>query len=162
MKWQARVRSDGGFDFGERTEQLKAWLKKNAGARLELIHLLPESRKQRKFYHGAVLPLWAYLNGHDYKDSDVLHWIHEYAKAEFNGEMVIFDGKPQKRGLSTKGKLGVYVEKVIEYLVEQYAIDQREVLDPERYKYWRDVLFPSGDTACDNYIDYLIAIKVLK
>lgn len=48
-----------------------------------------ESNKQRRYYHGAVIPLWAFLNGQDHRDGQVLADLHEAAKLEFNATTVI-------------------------------------------------------------------------
>ena len=137
-------------------------LRANDGARYRIERLTPESGKQRRFYHGGVLPVWAYLNGYDYKDSNTLDWLHHHAKNEFNGEVVMLDGKPTKKGKSTKGALNKgYLDRIIDYLEDQYGIDRTQVLDPEQYKYWRDKLLPSGETEYLNYIDYMLSLNLL-
>lgn len=142
-------------------DKLLADLSKNDQSKYTIERWTPESRKQRGFYHGGVLTLWLYLNGMDYTDSCMVKWIHEHAKKEFNGEIVWFDGKLVKRGKSTRGELNKgFIERVIDYLEEHYAIDRTKVLDPKRYKYFRDVIYPDG--LYDTYIDYLIDIKLLK
>ena len=76
-----------------------------------------ESSKQRGFLEGAVIPLWIYLDGNDYKDTIKQKQYHEYMKEEFNPEMVKISGKMVKVGASTKGQLsGEYgiVNKVID------------------------------------------------
>jgi len=140
-----------GSDYNRR--RLQDWLNKNEGSRGMIEALLPESRKQRKFYHAAVIPLWAYLNGYDYRDHEILAWLHEEAKREFNGEMVILDGKAKIKGKSTRGQLNDYVEKVVTYLEENYAIDRFQVLEPNDFKKWRDEIYPAGGPDC--YLDYL-------
>lgn len=136
-------------------------LKDNDGARYEIKRISAESRQQRKFYHGGVLTLWAYLNGYDYRDSDVLEWMHEEAKREFNGKVVMRDGKPTKRGESTKGELSQgYVDRIVDYLEENYGIDRMQVLDPEHFKDFRDRVYMDGKF--DTYIDYLKFLKRLK
>ena len=140
---------------------LRKDLAENDGARYSIERLTPESGKQRRFYHGAVIPLWAFLNGYDYKDSNTLEWLHHEAKKEFNGEVVMLDGKPAKRGKSTKGALNKgYLERIIDYLEEQYGIDRTQVLNPEKYKDFRDRIYPYS--TYDSYIDYLIDIGLLK
>jgi len=127
---------------------------------------LPESGKQRRFLHGAVYPLWLFLNGMDYRDSDNLKWIHELAKKEFNGEIIIFDGKEVRKGKSTKGLLAEndkqesgFIERVITYLEENYAIDRNKVLNPDHYKKFSDEIYSVGNYEC--YIDYLISLNFL-
>lgn len=123
---------------------------------------LPESRNQRAFYHAAVLVLWAYLDGKNYRDSLVLEQMHEIAKREFNGEVMVVNGTPHKVSKSTKGLLNKgYLERVIDYLVESYGIDQGAVLNPEIYKKFRDEVYPFT-SKYDTFIDYLRDMKLLK
>ena len=135
-------------------------LKENPHARYRIERITPENRKVQRFYHGACIPLWAFLNGLDYRDGNILGELHAQAKREFNGDMIIVDGNPVKIGLSTKGKLRVILDKFVDYLEENYAIDRDEVLNNEKFKYWRDVIFPGGGP--DNYIDYLVDTGKLK
>ena len=127
---------------------------------------IPESRKQRAFYEGAIIPLWAFLNGYDYKDCDVLGFLRETAKKEFNGEDIILDGKKVRRGKSTKGLLAEndqqasgFLERVMSYLEENYGIDRNKVLNSEHYKKWRDEIYSFGEY--DSYIEYLQSIGFL-
>lgn len=162
-KFYAKARDDGGLQFPSdfAREKFKQYLKENAGIRLEISPFVPESSKQRAYYHGAVLPMWAFLDGKDYKDTHVLEYMHEVAKREFNGEIVVVNGKKQKVGKSSKGLLNSgYLERVIDYLVENYAIDQGAVLNPDQYKYFRDVIFPVSDH--EDYIDYLLSTGALR
>lgn len=143
-------------------EGLKKDLAENDGARYTIERITPESIEQRGFYHGAVLRLWAYLNELNYKDHNVIENMHKWAKEEFNGEMVIVDGKQKVFGKSTKGKLnGGYIDRIVDHLEEQYAIDRKEVLDPENYKQWRYKLQPE-EGGPDDYIDYLISVGRLR
>ena len=149
------------MNFGDYTENLKALAKRHEGAKISLEMLTPESRQQRKFYEGAVIPLWAYLDDKDYKDNQVCENMREVAKIEFNGAMEEVGGKVYKIGKSTKGELNKgFLERVIENLEEQYGIDRKEVLNPADYKHWRDTIFPYGGPNC--YIDYLIDCGRLK
>lgn len=137
------------------------FLRKHPGALVRISTVLPESNKQRAFYHGAVLPLWAYLDGKDYRSSAVLDDMHELAKFEFNGGIVTVAGKSQKVGRSTKGKeaLARHIERVIDFLVEQYGIDRSAVLNPEEYKSYRDTVLMDG--RFETYIDYLVSTGAL-
>lgn len=142
-------------------ENFSKFLLKHDGCRIAFIPVIPESKKQRKFYHGAVLKLWAYLNGWDYKDNEVLDFLHHEAKNEFNGEIVMLDGKQVKRGKSTKAELNKgYLERVIDHLEEQYGIDRMVVLNPETYKDFVDRIY--GYDKYDDFIDYMLDIKLLK
>lgn len=141
--------------------------KENQGVVVAIESRTPESRQVRKFYHGAILPLWAYLNGYEYRDSEVLGFLHEHAKREFNGELVVLDRKEVRRGGSTKGLLNEndqhnsgYLERVINYLEENYGIDRDKVLNHEHYKKWRDEFYSIGEH--EDYIAYLIDLKFLK
>jgi hypothetical protein len=51
------------------------------------------------------------------------------------------------------------LNKTIEYLMTNYDIDQNEVLNPDKYKIWRDEIYPYGGP--DNYIDFLLESKKL-
>ena len=145
--------------FGDGVKAIKEYALKHEGGKFELLPYTPESRKQRGFYHGAVLPLWAFLNDWDYKDSELLSFLHEEAKKEFNGEMVVLDGKRVIRGTSSKGALQTHIENVILYLEEQYGIDRAKVLNPEQYKDFRDRIYSEGKY--EDFIEYLIDLKVL-
>jgi hypothetical protein len=74
--------------MGERNSAMfLAFVRDNPRVPWRLTPMLPESKKQRRFYHGAVIPLWAYLDGKDYRDHQILADLHELAKLEFNGSM---------------------------------------------------------------------------
>lgn len=149
-----------GFDFGKNREQVLKHCYHNVGRRFTLEDFLPESTKQRKFYHGAVLTLWAYLDGKNYKDPSILDSYHELAKIEFNAEIIITKDKSVKVGQSTKGKLNDgFIEKVIDNLVDNYGIDREKCLDPKKYKYFKDKIFMDGKY--DTFIDYLIDLKYI-
>ena len=161
--FNARATKDGGFDLGSdyNRDKLKSFLKENPGMRLEIKPLTPESNKQRAFYHGAIIPLWAYLDGKDYKNNLTLEQLHEIAKREFNGEIIIVHGKDQKVGKSTKGLLNSgYIERIMDYLAESYGIDIGLLLNPEMYKKFRDEIQPFTNKY-DTYIDYMKDIKIL-
>lgn len=137
-------------------EGFKKDLVENDGARYTIERITPESIIQRGFYHGAVLRLWAYLNEYNYKSHEIIDFLHEEAKREFNGELIVRDGKKRRIGKSTKGKLNKgFIDKVIDYLEEEYAIKREEVLNPEDYKYWKNEIFPQGQGP-DDFIDYLL------
>lgn len=159
--WQFKAQNGGmSFPSDDVKNSLKEDLKKNEGALYEITRLTEESRNQRKFFEGAVIPLWAYLDKNNYKDSKVCKKYHEYAKEEFNGEVLFMDGKWKKIGKSSKGILNEFTEKVIAYLEENYAVDRKEVLDPKHYKDFRDRVFMNGQF--EDYIDYLVYLKRLK
>lgn len=162
MKILGRVKN-GKLEIGDYNRRLlNDFLKqkKNQGRVIAIQDRVPESRKQRAYYHGAVLTLWAYLNGQNYKDGDEIGFLHEHAKREFNGEIVLVEGKPVKRGKSTVGLMNDndqensgYLERVISYLEENYGIDRTKVLNPKHYKDFKDRIYMEGKY--DTYIDYL-------
>lgn len=139
----------------------KKHLLNNEGAIFDIVKRTPEeSRSQRKFYHGAVLPLWVYLDAKDYKNSDMIARYHEIAKIEFNGDFEATNGKTYRIGKSTQKELNNgFLERVIDNLVSQYGIDQSIVLNPKLYKKWRNEVFPFGGP--ENFIDYMREIKLL-
>jgi hypothetical protein len=147
-------------DSLQREKLMKMAEKSPHGLLVEIKPMTPESRDQRKFYHGAVLTLWAYLDGKDYKDPAVLDDQHEIAKLEFNPKVEVSNGKTYRIGQSSKGKLNQgFIEKIIDYLEENYAIDRTQVLDPKHYKDFRDRIYSSGEF--DTYIDYLVSLRRL-
>lgn len=150
-------KKDGGMEMTEEQRRsLRQFSKDNAGKRIriELSPQTPESRKQRAFYHGAVIPLIAYFQeGMDYRNYEDLARLHEWLKIELNGEFIEIKGKAIKVGKSTtKGELVAYVERVIEWMTEQgYPV---QLLNPIEYKYWDTKIFPYEGP--DTYIGYLI------
>jgi hypothetical protein len=153
--------ADGGMEFTETTKAyFKNFLKSNPGRWMKIEPLRVESSKQRRFFEGAVVPLFAYYQENlDYHNADDLRKAREWLKIEFNGEILTVSGKAHKVGKTTRGEaLNDFVERVIAGMEEQGA--QVELLNPEDYKYWRDVLFGSG--IHDSYIDYLLDSGKLK
>lgn len=160
MKFTAKVIS--GQVVVHRPETLALFASKHPQIRYVLTPLMAESRNQRAFIHGAILPLWCYLDHNDYKDAAVLEHYYEIAKVEFNPQIFTTRFKAYKIGGSTKGKLNEgFIEKIIDFLEEQYGIDRSKVLSPDLYKEYRDVLRPFENVP-DNFIDYMKWAKVLK
>lgn len=161
MEFQGKYKIDG-FDFGKRRDSVLNHCKHNVGQRFILSDLEIESTLQRKFFEGAVIPMWVYLDGKDFRDSGICKEYHEVAKLEFNPKTVIVNGKPRIIGGSTKGKLQreEIVERVIDMLEEQYGIDRVLVLNPMEYKHWRDKLRSFKDVPF-HYIDYLRSLSRL-
>lgn len=155
--------ADGSLAMTEYQDATKRqFARENAGKRVRLVleKVQPESRSLRGFLHGAIYPLWAHLDGKDYRNSTVLATLHEVAKEEFNPEWITISGTLRKVGKSSKGKeLQGFVNRVIDFLVEQYGIDPSEVLSPDVYKDWAARIYPFGGP--DNFISYLISIKKL-
>ena len=151
---------NGGFDFGKGRDRMKQDLLENEGARYIVERITPESTRMRAYFEGAVIPLFVYLDGNDYKDPEVIHYYREnYIKPEFNGEMVVIRGKPVKVGKSTKGELRELIDKLIDWMEEQYGIDRLQCLQPEDYKVFRDTIYPF--TEYESYVDYLVEMKKL-
>ena len=165
MEYYAIATGQGTMVMNDFTRaHFKDFLKKNAGQRVEITPLLPESKKQRAFFEGAVVPLACYFHEKlDHRKWQDCVTMRDLLKIEFNGELIPFNGKIVKVAKSTKGELAGFIDRVIDDLEEQNGIDRSKLLDPEKYKHWRDVIFPAGDeTAPDNYIDYLISVGLLK
>lgn len=142
-------------------ENFKKFLKNHDGARIEFVPVLPESPKQRKFFEGAIVPLITfYQDNMDHRNAEDCYKVREWLKHEFNGEMVVVGGKSKLVAKSTKNVLREgFLERVLDWLIENYN-PPHEVLLPEKYKYWRDTVFPFGGP--DNYIDYLVSVRLLK
>lgn len=153
---------NGKFSMGseENAKRFLDFLKKNNGIRFKIDPLTPESRKQRSFFEGAVVPLIVYYQeGWDYKDSDDCKKMRGWLKNEFWAEFRIIGGKSVKVAKSTKGELNKgFLEAVIDWMNDQGY--QTELLMPADYKHWKNKVFPFGGP--DNYIDYLLEIKKLK
>ena len=137
-------------------------LAKNPGARYKIERITPESRKQRGFFEGAVVPLVTYFQDRmDYKKSDDNRVVREWLKLEFNGDLKSINGKTHRIAKSTKGELNNGIlDKIIDWVEENYGIDRMEVLNPDRYQRWIDEIFSFTDGP-DHYIDYLVSINKL-
>lgn len=134
--------------------------KDHGGFTYQIKRLSAESRKGRGFLHGGVYSIWAYLDGKDHRNNTILDWIHRYAKEEFNGEMIVFNGKRLVKGKSTRGMLKEFTETVIAYIEENYGVDRLDVLNPEDYKYFMNEIYSEGEY--DDYIEYLKSRNKLK
>lgn len=143
-------------------QAFKKHLANNEGSVFDIVKRTPEeSRSQRSFYHGAVLKLWIFLDGKDYKNNDLVARYHEIAKLEFNGDFEVSNGKTYRIGKSTRQALNNgFLERVIDNLVTQYGIDQSVVLNPKLYKKWKTEIWPYGGP--ETFIDYMLSIRILK
>ena len=65
-------------------------------------------------------------------------------------------GEPKKVGRSTRGSIALrpFVERIILYLEENYAIDRTRCLDVKDYKHFLDTIYMHG--GYEHYLDYLI------
>jgi hypothetical protein len=167
MEWHGTGEEDGRITLSRYTKaDFREYLRVNGPCRITISHDLPESGKLRRFYHGAVLPLWAFLDGKDHRDSKIIADLHEVAKIEFNGEIITVGGMARKIGRSSKGwQLQEFVERVITYMEENYGIDRAQCLNPDDYKHWRDTVvttYSVNTDAPDTFIDHLVQMGRLR
>lgn len=159
----AQSSPEGKFSLGTEynAQRFKEFLRKNPNIRFKIEPFIPESRKQRGFFEGGVVKLITYYQeGLDYHDSNDCRKVRQWILNEFNGEFITIGDKVSKVAKSSKGELSRgLLENIIDWASEQGY--QTELLVPEDYKYWRDVVFSSGNGP-DNYIDYLLELKKLK
>ena len=130
------------------------FLRKNLGIRIRMDPYTPESKKQRGFFEGALVPFIAYFQENiDWNDSDDLHYVREGLKNEFNSTYVTIGDKAIKVAKSTKGELSRgLIERILDWAGEQgYPI---ELLNTVDYKNWKAKIFPFGGPP--TYIEYLI------
>jgi hypothetical protein len=156
------VSNEGKLSLGspENRARFADFLKANNGMRFRIEPITPESKKQRNFFEGAVVPLIAYYQeGFDHTNSHDCKVIREWLKLEFHGEFRVVAGKSIKMAKSTKGELNRgFLEAVLDWAGgEGY---QTELLLPVDYKLWKDTIYPYGGP--DNYIDYLLEIGKLR
>lgn len=161
--FKGRFSKDGkGFVFSDFFKaKLKDYMRKNPGQPFEISPILAESTRQRGWFEGGICPLFTFyqenLDHHDPKD---IAKAREWLKIEFNSELVALGGVTHKVAKSTKNELNKgFLERVIDYIIENYA-PPIEALDPNKYKHWKAAVYPYGGP--DNYIDYLLELKVLK
>ena len=161
MKFSA-ISKNGGLEFTDYTRAVfKKWLLNNPGARLEISAVLPESRNQRRYFEGCIVPLITfYQENLDYRDREDCKRVREWLKSEFNGEFCIVRGKQHRIAKTTSGgHLKAFLERVIDWLIENYAPPE-EALKPECYQKWRDEVFPFG--GAETYIGYLLDLRIIK
>jgi hypothetical protein len=163
MEFECRGTAQGTLDFGPHNRaKFMQFLKDNPGVRLKITPELPESGRLRRYFEGAIVPLIAfYQEGMDHRNSQDRRNIREWLKEEFNGEMINIGGTMHLVGHTTKGnaQLKPFVERVLDWMDENYA-PPAEALDPERFKTWRDTIFPFGGP--DNFIDYNVETGILR
>ena len=143
-------------------EKFVDFTKKHEGKRIFISPTFQESDSQRGFFEGAIVPMVTFFQENmDYKDGKDNRNVREWLKIEHNGDFVKIKGKSIKVGKSTLGKLNEgFLERVIDWLEDNYGIDRTKVLSPKDYKTWRDEVFPSGGP--DTYIEYLLELGLLK
>lgn len=136
------------------------FLKANPGIRLRIEPITPESRKQRAYFEGAIIPFVTFFQENlNHKDADDLAKVRDWLKIEFNGAFITLGGKAVKVPKSTKGELNRgFLERIMDWCGEQgYPID---MLVPDDFKKWRDTVRPYGGP--DDYIDYLVQCGKLR
>jgi len=160
------VARNGGLAMNEYTKvHFKNFLKDNEGMRFEMVPLIPESNKMRRWFEGGLVSLITYYQeGMSHRNAEDKRKVREFLKAEFNGEVIVINGEKRKIAKTTKGRpeLNLFVERVVDWLVENYA-PPPEALDTKKYQDWYDTILPfSKPDEPDNYIDYLITCGILK
>ena len=137
-------------------------MKDFAGSPVEISPILPESRKMRGWFEGGLVPYYAFLHGMNWKSRNDIEAARWDIKDEFYSETRIINGKRKRIPKSTKGRKAIreVTEKLLDYYAENGYIS--DATDPEKYKYWRDVVLTQDPTAPDNFIDWLIETGALK
>lgn len=146
-----RPKLDFGSDFNR--SRFMDFLSKNIGIRFKIDPFTPESRAQRGWFEGALIPFLTYFQENmDWRDTDDRAKVCHVIKTEFNGVWATVGDKRGKVPKSTKGELNRgLIERIMDWAGEQgYPI---EVLDPNIYKDWRDRIYPQGGAA--TFIEYL-------
>jgi hypothetical protein len=159
MKFQITIKK-GAFGVTDYWRaKLNDYVHKNGEARAIVEILTLESRKLRGYFHGSLIPVWAYCNELDYRDHKVLEQLFEVAKQEFSPEILIVDKVPRKVSASSKGRaLKKLTESLYDYLVENYAVDERAI-NPNEYKKFADEIYGTSDY--EDFIAYAIDMKWL-
>ena len=141
--------------------RFRDYLKKNIGMRFLIEPLLPESNDQRRYFEGGVINLLTfYQENMDHRNSQDRKQVREWILTEFNGETVTIGGKSNRIAKTSKGQLNKgLLEKIVDWMIENYGQDVIKALEPNRYKHWRDCVYMNG--GIDNYIDYLLDTKVI-
>lgn len=162
MNFTARSNSQGVMEMNDYTRSLlRQYCKKHPNTPFEIKPRLPESNKLRGYFEGCLVSLMTFYQEHlDHHRTEDKEKVRNWIKEEFNADFVEVDGKAHKVGMSTKGRdvLNRVSIEVQQYLMEQHATPE-EAMDPKKYKYWRDAVFPYSGP--DNWIDYLVERKVL-
>ncbi len=122
---------------------------------------LPESRQQRKFLHGALIPLWCYYDNNDYKDSEVLERYFDDFMLENFPEVLKIHGKVKTFGKSSKGSamLNKVTERIIDMLVADYGLEYTSpALLPATFIEWRDELASFSN---EHFLEYMERMKMI-
>ncbi len=133
--------------------------KENQGKRIVIEDRVPESRQQRAWFEGALVPLVTfYQEGMDHKESEDNRKVREWLMQEFNSEGITINGKYHLVKQTSKSKLNDLIERIMDWMTENGY--QTELLVPKEYEKWRDEIFPFGGP--ETYIDYLVSINRLR
>ena len=111
---------------------------------------------------GGLLKLLVYLDGNDYRDSDVCEYYFEHYKKEFYPEVLTIKGKVEVFGKSTKGSAGLnrFIERLQEFLNENYGISYDNLsMSPDEYKKFRDEIYMFGKYT--DFIEYCVAMNYI-
>lgn len=161
---QAEIGPDGKGKLSLGSEHNRArlsdFLKGSPGMRLKIEPVLPESRKQRKYFEGAIVPFVTFFQENlDHNDTDDLQKVRDWLKIEFNGAFIALGGKAVKVPKSTKGELNRgFLERILDWCGEQgYPV---EYLNPQEYKDWHAKIRPYEGPP--TYIDYLVSVGKLR
>lgn len=138
------------------SESFRVWAAGKNGHRFEIVPYVPESSKQRRFLHGCVVPLVTFFQeGYDYTSSKDNEKVFEWLKMEFCPELVRIQNIIRKVPGSTRGKLNQgFIEKIIDWLEENYGIDRTKVCNPQEYVRWVDETYSYGGP--NTWIDYCL------
>lgn len=156
-----RADKDGKLNFSDYNRlRFKEWLKTNHGRLLVVKPKQIESKKQRGWFEAGLIPfITFYQENLDYRRAEDLESVRNWLKIEFNSDFLEIGGKLHKIAKSTSGELSEgLIERILAWAEEQGY--QTEVLDPNIYKNWRDKIYPYGGP--ENFIDYLLEVKLLK
>ena len=153
----------GKLSFGspENHARFADFLQKNPGIRLKIEAMTPESRKQRGFFEGGVIPFITFFQENlDYNDPGDIHRVRDWIMLEFNASFLTIGGKAVKVPKSSKGELSRgLLERILDWCGEQgYPVG---LLNPEDYKHWHDRIRPNKGGP-RTYLDYLVACGKLK
>lgn len=152
------------IEMGEpQYRKLLAELKQNPNTPIVISSLLPESRQQRRYLEGGLIPLFVFFQGNDYTDLSVIKDAREDIMREVLGytRYNMVRGVTEKYALSSKGRdnLNKVCEWLLDYLVVNFQCPDK-ALDPETFKWWKDVELMKS--APDVFIDYLLELNILK
>lgn len=144
------------------TRVIKDAVRENEGPiRAHICFNLPESPKLRRYFHGALIRVWVYLDGGDWKDKKTCDRYFDIFMLENFPEVQKINGKIYTFGKSSKGAkmLNTCTEKLTDMLCEHYGLrHDSPVFVTENFKKWRDELRSFSN---EDYIEYLVRMKII-